>query len=357
MNGGGSQDRTPVSEDLSDTRRPNRPGEGPVATVRIGHVSGHAELRHLRAFVAVAEELHFSRAAKRLNVVQQALSTQIRQLEDELGVQLLRRTTRNVELTEAGRELLDHARGILDAVSTAFERTRRTAAGEAGLLAISFTPTLADETLPLLVAELHDRHPDVTLQMCEMWQAEGVEAVKAGRFDIGLARCPTLSGDLECATLRHEKIGVILAADHALAGESPVPMAALSAMTLTIWPRALSPGFFDEVVGFYRFNGFDGPILEFEYLSSGVFHTDPAARAEVAGGRAFSVAFQTQFHPVPDGFVWRPVEPAPVVPVHLFWRSVAGPAVQNFRALALDVAERAGWVAPRPVSGVIGYGQ
>jgi DNA-binding transcriptional LysR family regulator len=306
-------------------------------------VSGHAELRHLRAFVAVAEELHFSRAARRLNLVQQALSTQIRQLEDELGVQLLRRTTRNVELTEAGRELLPHARAILDAVSTAFERTRRTAAGESGLLAISFTPTLVDETLPLLVAELHRRYPDVTLQMCEMWQAEAVESVKAGRFDVGLARCPTLTGDLECATLRHEPIGVILAADHGLAAACPVPLAALARLTLTIWPRTLSPGFYDEVVGFYRFNGFEGPIQEFEYLSSGVFNADPAARAEIAGGRGFSVAFATQFDPVPDGFVWRPVAPAPLVPVHLFWRSLAGPVVQNFRALALGVAERQGW--------------
>lgn len=314
-------------------------------------MSGHAELRHLRAFVAVAEELHFSRAASRLNVVQQALSTQIRQLEDELGVQVLRRTTRSVELTDAGRELLPHARAILDSVSTAFERTRRTAFGESGLLAISFTPTLADETLPLLVAELHLRYPDVTLQMCEMWQAEGVESVKAGRFDVGLARCPTLSGDLECATLRHEPIGVILGAGHPLAAATVVPMAELARSTLTIWPRVLSPGFYDEVVGCYRLNGFEGPIQEFEYLSSGVFNGDPGARAEIADGRAFSVAFGTQFDPVPDGFVWRPVEPAPMVPVHLFWRSLAGPVVQNFRALALDVAEREGWTGPvRPRS-------
>ncbi|WP_214366857.1 LysR family transcriptional regulator [Pseudonocardia sp. H11422] len=311
-------------------------------------MSGHVELRHLRAFVAVAEELHFSRAAKRLHMVQQSLSAQIQQLEEELGVRLFVRTTRKVELSDAGRVLLAHAHSILDAVSTACEQTRRASSGEAGQLAISYTPTVAAETLPLLVKELHRRHPAVALQMCEMWQAESVDAVKTGRFDIGLARCPMLDADLEYLSMREEPLGVVLGSRHPLAAQDPVPLAHLAYATLAIWPRALSPGFYDQVLGVFRSHGFAGRIQEFEYLSSGVFHSDPAAREEIARCRAFSVAFATQFDPVPDGFVWRRVDPAPMIPVHMFWRPTAGPATQNFLAVALDVAEREGWAAGPP---------
>lgn len=228
-------------------------------------MSGNVELRHLRAFVAVAEELHFSRAAERLHLVQQSLSAQIRRLEGELGVQLLRRTTRRVELSEAGEVLLAHARTVLGAVDTSLEQTRRAAAGEAGRLAICYTPTLAAETLPRLVAELHRRHPDVAPQMCEMWQAESVAAVRAGRFDVGLARCPELTEDVECVRLREEPIGVVLGRAHPLAARDRVRLADLAAATLAIWPRTLSPGFYDLVVEFFRACGNAGPIQEFDY--------------------------------------------------------------------------------------------
>jgi DNA-binding transcriptional LysR family regulator len=100
-------------------------------------MSGGIELRHLRALVAVAEELNFSRAARKLHMVQQSLSAQVRQLESELGVQLFRRTTRQVELSEAGEVLVGHAQSILGLVATAADQTRRTAAGESGDLTIS----------------------------------------------------------------------------------------------------------------------------------------------------------------------------------------------------------------------------
>jgi DNA-binding transcriptional LysR family regulator len=129
------------------------------------------ELRHLRAFVAVAEELHFTRAAARLHLAQQALSTQIRQLEDELGTPLFHRTTRRVELTDAGRTLLLHAGPILASVSAAFQQTQRAGSGELGTLSIAYTPTVAEETLPPLIAAVHDRLPDVRVRTCEMWQA------------------------------------------------------------------------------------------------------------------------------------------------------------------------------------------
>lgn len=311
---------------------------------------GRIELRHLRAFVAVADELSFSRAAQRLHLVQQSLSAQIRQLEDELGAQVLRRTTRTVELTGPGEVLLAHARPILESVGRAVEQTRLSAAAETGRLTICYTPTLAAETLPRLVAELHDRSPDTTLQLCEMWQAESVDAVRTGRFHVGMARCPDVVDGVEYLRLRDEPIGVVLGVDHALAAADRVPMSALNGLALAIWPRALSPGFYDLTVDFFREHGFTGRVQEFEYLTSAVFHSDPVARTEIRGGRAFSVAFATQFDPVPDGFVWRPVDPAPLVPVHVFWRTNADASTRTFLSAARDVARRSGWTGLTPRS-------
>jgi DNA-binding transcriptional LysR family regulator len=308
-------------------------------------VNANLELRHLRAFVAVAEELHFTRAARRLHLAQQALSVQIRQIEEELGTQLFERTTRSVELTEAGRTLYAHAVPILASVSAAWEQTARTGAGEIGRLAVCYTPTVADESLPLIVRELHARYPAVRLRTCEMWMAESVEAVTTGRFDVGLARCPVgLGDDLECASIREEAIGVVLGAGHPLAREETVAVEALGWETLCIWPRELSPGFYDHVVGALRAHGFTGPVREFENLGHEVLMSDAVARADVAECRAFSVAFETQYVPLAEEFAWRALEPAPRVPVHMFHKRASNAAARNFTKLALEVAERTGWL-------------
>lgn len=304
------------------------------------------ELRHLRAFVAVAEELNFSRAARRLHMVQQSLSAQVQQLEHELGVQLFRRTTRRVELSEAGAVLLDHARSILQRVASAAEEVRRTAAGESGRLVVSYTPTLVNETLPRLVGAVHEQWPGLSLQMVEMWQTESIESVRAGRVDVGMARPAHVDEDLESVRLRDEPIGVVLGERHPLAGRPLVTMEDLANSTLAIWPRQFSPDFFDQVVDSFRGHGFRGRIQEFEYLTSALFHRDPAARAEIAAGRAFSVAFVTQFDPLPEGFVWRAVEPQTLIPVQLYWRRGAGAAVRRFVDVAVEVSAADGWLSP-----------
>src|SRR3954447_22295269 len=158
-------------------------------THHVGMSTG-LELRHLRAFVAVAEELHFTRAAARLHLAQQALSTQIRQLEDELGTPLFHRTTRRVELTDAGRTLLLHAGPILASVSAAFQQTQRAGSGELGTLSIASAPTVAEETLPPLIAAVHDRLPDVRVRTCEMWQAEEGRAGAGRRLALGPGPAP-----------------------------------------------------------------------------------------------------------------------------------------------------------------------
>lgn len=304
----------------------------------------HVELRHLRAFVAVAEELNFSRAARNLHMAQQSLSAQVQQLEHEMGVQLFRRTTRRVELSEAGAVLLEHASEILGLVESAVEQTRRAAAGESGRLLISYTPTLVHETLPRLVAAAHERSPGLSLQMIEMWQTESVEGVRAGRLDAGMARPAHVADDLESVRLRDEPIGVVLGVAHPRASSPVLTIEDLADLTLAIWPRQFSPDFFDQVVESFRGHGFHGPIHEFEYLTSALFDRDPLARAQIAAGRAFSVGFRTQYDPVPDGFVWRAVEPVTLIPVQLYWRRGAGAAVRRFVEIALEVSAAEGWL-------------
>jgi DNA-binding transcriptional LysR family regulator len=307
-------------------------------------VTSNLELRHLRAFVAVAEELHFTRAANRLHLAQQALSGQIQQLERELGTPLFTRTTRKVELTDAGRTLLSHATAILASVKVACEQTQRAGSGEIGRLTIAYTPTVAHESLPLFTDAMHARFPGVQLRTLEMWQADAVAGVEDGRFDIGMARLPSLTPGLGSEIVRVESVGVILGAGHRLARLPVVEPAALSEDFLMIWPRDFSPGYYQLVVDSLRAAGFAGAVREFENLTPAIFFGDVVARIEVAALRAFAVGFASE--PLPPGFVRRPLSMPPRVPLDMFWKAPAGSIVENFRALTREVAAREGWTAP-----------
>jgi DNA-binding transcriptional LysR family regulator len=320
----------------ADTVHRTRAADGPPP------VSTNLEFRHLRAFVAVAEELHFTRAAHRLHVAQQALSAQIQQLERELGTPLFTRTTRKVELTDAGRTLLSHAMPILASVSAAYEETQRAGSGEIGRLTIAYTPTIAHEALPLFIDAMHARFPGVQLRTLEMWQADAVAAVEDGRFDVGMARVPSLVPGLGTEVIRMEAVGVILGAGHRLTRVPIVEPAALSEDLLMIWPREFSPGYYQLIVDAFRAAGFTGAVREFENLTPAIFFGDVVARIEVAALRAFAVGLASE--PLPAGFVWRPLSRPPRVPLNMFWKDPAGTIVENFRALAREVAAREGWV-------------
>lgn len=302
------------------------------------------ELRHLRSFVAVARQLNFSRAAEDLHLTQQSLSAQIQQLEKRLGVVLLHRTTRHVELTEAGVVMLEQASSILADVATGLERVRRAAVGDIGHLTVSFTPTIANDTLPLLMEEVAKYAPQLTLRVSEMWQTESVEAVLSGRLDAGLARHPVLPSDLDSVRIRDEPLGAVVGAIHPLADRQLVDAADLSDSTLAIWPRDFSPEFFDTVVGSYRANGFRGSITEMSLLTRGSFLQDPSTHRMIKAGEAFSIAFEHQHDPMPEGFVWRPVKDGPAIGVHLFWRRPITPAIDRLVQLALQVSERRAWL-------------
>ena len=185
------------------------------------------ELRHLRYFVAVAEELHFTRAAERLHIAQPPLSQQIRALEDELGVQLLLRTRRSVALTDAGAALLERARAMLAQAQALPEELRRIARGEAGELRIGFTSTLPlTKVLRDVVADHRRSHPDVALNLREMHSQLQFDSLRRGELDVGLVRYNERAPEgIRLRLLRRDPLRLVVPAGHRFARRKSVTIA------------------------------------------------------------------------------------------------------------------------------------
>ena len=180
------------------------------------------ELRRLRYFVAVATERNFTRAAARLHVAQPALSRQVRLLERELGVELLRRTTHEVTLTDAGRFLLERAPGVLNASDDLWRAVRDFGAGERGRVVLGYGASAGYETAPRLLEAFAADLPGLEVATRVMATGEILDAVGEGAIDAGLVRCPPARDGLEAHAVRHERQGVLLRRDHALAGADMV---------------------------------------------------------------------------------------------------------------------------------------
>jgi len=209
------------------------------------------ELRQLRCFVAVAEELHFSRAAERLHMAQPPVSLTIRMLEEELGAKLFERTKRRVALTAAGRTLLEEARAILEHVARTERKVTHVAKGGADRLEIGFlgAATFGDAMSPLL-ARFHHEWPDVPLMLEQMSTDAQLEALCEGRIDIGFARPPDpdlLPPGIIARCVQHEPLLVALSSDHPLAGSGRIELAALKNEPFVIPTRQLSHGIHDKV--------------------------------------------------------------------------------------------------------------
>lgn len=164
------------------------------------------EISQLRCFVAVAEELHFSRAAERLNMTQPPLSRQIRLLEHQVGVQLLERTSRSVRLTAAGKAFFPDAARIIRLAEEAAATARRNAKGEKGALSIGFTASFGYQLLPKIVRRMRECAPDISLTLKELVTGAQLEALHSGALDIGLGRPHHQDADLETVALAKEAL-------------------------------------------------------------------------------------------------------------------------------------------------------
>jgi DNA-binding transcriptional LysR family regulator len=223
------------------------------------------ELRHLRYFVAVAEEGHVTRAAERLGIQQPPLSQQLRALERELEVQLFHRKPRGVELTQAGASFLAEARTILDRVEHAAASARRTARGEAGAIGVGFTSSASFHPfVPRAIRSFRDAHPLVRLSLEEGGTAELVEALQTERIDAAFVRSPIghVSGLAVHAVLDEEMVAAF-PAGHPLsrkAAKGRLPLAALEGDTFILYRRPLGPGLYDAIIAACRRAGFSPRI-------------------------------------------------------------------------------------------------
>jgi DNA-binding transcriptional LysR family regulator len=207
------------------------------------------ELRHLRYFVAVAEECHFGRAAQRLHIAQPPLSQQIKALEADLGVVLLSRSTRKVELTPAGLCYLVRAREILAAVDEAGHEAGRVASGEVGRLAIGFVGSATYQLLPSLARALRAEFPSIELDLTgEMLTPRQVESLLDRTLDMGFLRPPVRHPDIEVRVLRREPLIAVLPEAHPLAGQDSVRLAELSAEPFITYPSQHRSVVYDAVL-------------------------------------------------------------------------------------------------------------
>jgi DNA-binding transcriptional LysR family regulator len=219
------------------------------------------ELRHLRYFLAVAEELHFSRAAGRLHMAQPPLSQQIRQLERELGVVLFNRTKRHVELTAAGHAFLEEARRVLAQSERAVRAAQRAARGEIGQLTIGFVPSADLDILPRVLRAWNARFPHVEIELHSLLPIAQIEALREGRIHIGFVRLPVDEGGLVVERIQREPLLAALPHRHRLARSPLVRLADLANDTLILFPRDIAPGYYDAFISACRRAGFTPRVL------------------------------------------------------------------------------------------------
>ena len=220
------------------------------------------ELRHLRYFTAVAEELHFGRAAARLHIAQSPLSQQIRRLESELGVQLFDRNRRTVRLTDAGRLLQSQAAPLLAQADRLEETMRAAAAGEAGTLTVGFVGSATYRTLPTIVRAFRQAHPQVEVKLVELTTGPQLEALEAGRIDVGLVRPPVRSDAFVVIPLVEEQLLVALPDSHPLARRKVVPVSMLADEPFVSFPRRLGAGLYDDILAVCTAAGFSPTVVQ-----------------------------------------------------------------------------------------------
>jgi len=290
--------------------------------------------RKLRYFVAVAEELHFSRAAARLFVAQQALSKQTKELEDAIGVQLLRRTTRSVELTQAGEVFLRAAREALELLDSGVDAARRAGRGEVGTLKLGFIAGAALELTAPLLEEFNLRNPRIELEMREYPFGDTSAGLTEGWSEVAFLRLPVAVPDLEFEVLFTEPLVAALPRNHRLAGHRTVTAEDMVKETLAVgrsedseWQRFWS---LDD----YRVDAADRRIL------ATASQTEEVEIIAAGAACAMTVAGAARYLPHP-ALRYVPIEGVEGCSLAVGWRAgQRTPLVDRFLAVATEVRDR-----------------
>ncbi len=303
------------------------------------------DLRHLRYFVTVAEELHFGRAAAKLHISQPPLSMQIRALESELGVTLLRRTQRHVSLTQAGTALLAEARHILARVEQAVLTTKRAGRGEIGELAIGFISVADYNVLPIVLREFRRRFPLVNLSLRESTSDAQFRDLLAGRIDVGFVLPPITEASLDSLPILREPLIAALPEKHPLARtRGKLALEKLKDAPFILFPRPYAPGLYDDVVSCCKTAGFSPRVAQ-EAIQMQTIVSLVSAELGVALIPASLTNLQR------TGVVYKTLRAgSPLTEVHLAWRRGDHlPALRVFIDVALQAARAAAKCpGPRP---------
>jgi DNA-binding transcriptional LysR family regulator len=283
------------------------------------------EFRHLRSFIAVAEELHFGRAAARVHIVQPALSRQIRALEQELGITLFERDRRRVALTPAGAVFLDEARGLLDHAVRAVEAARRADRGELGSLRIGYVPAMVSTGLPEIVRSFRQRYPGVDVRLQEMSPAMQIEALLGERVDVGFVRGPIHEPALATQTVLEEPLVAALPSGHRLGSHRRLRVAMLADEPFVIQARSSGPGSHDQILAICRSAGFSPRVVQ------------EGSQAEVASlvasGAGVAIVPASLRTIRRAGVLYRPLHGQPMTQLDMAWRKdAASPVLRAFLA-------------------------
>jgi DNA-binding transcriptional LysR family regulator len=302
------------------------------------------DLRRLQYFLAVAQERNFTRAAQRLRIAQPALSRQVRQLERELGVDLLRRTTHEFELTEAGTFLLERGPALLTAADRLWRETGRFGTGARGSVVFAYGASASYETAPKLLEELADRFPEVQIETRVLSVAAIVKSLGEGSVDIGLVRCPPALDTLEVRPVRNERQGLLVCTDHRLAGHEAVHMSELSHEHLLLHPRDANPGHYDSVLALCREHGVEPQVVH-RSVSFDLVQTP------VLDGRAVAIVGESTESSLPDALRWVPLTPPVALDVAvLVPRHNRSAVTDRLLSAAIEIANGYGWVGDAAAS-------
>jgi DNA-binding transcriptional LysR family regulator len=263
------------------------------------------ELRQLRYFVAVAEELHFRRAAARLHISQPPLSQQIAALERELGCRLLERTRRRVALTPAGAAFLRDARAMLAELEVAASTARAIDAGQAGVLRVSFVGSALLSLVPGIVQRFRRGRPDVELELRERSTVEQLRALDAGVVDVGLVRPPIEAHpQLRTELVLRERTIAALPEAHPLTRMRRIPLRRLAAEPLVLFPREQAPGYHDLLTDSLAATGRTPQVAQYAPEMMTIIGL-------VAAGIGVSPVAASVAHLALDGVAYRPLSGAP----------------------------------------------
>ena len=289
------------------------------------------ELRHLVYFREVARQLHFRKAAESLAVAQPALSRSIAQLEIALGVDLLNRTRRKVELTPAGRALLERIEPLLRALAAVPGDIQALAGGQAGHVRVAFTGLAMATVLPGILREFNRRYPGIRVELNESPTSAQLESLKAGEIACGFFHPDaTPPPGLAMKVLLREKNGVLLPAEHELAKAKSIRLRNLAGTPFVMFPRSHNPGFYDRVLAAFQQAGVTPKIADEVW---------PRANAIglVRAGLGATFMCPSEARQLPDEVTFRPLEgPAPESRLVLGWSKSAtpDPALSAFLVVA-----------------------